>query len=53
MSKSEKIQTFNATPAAKVDVERWSTRFGTSARVVKRTSGGQFVNNVSAKQLLK
>lgn len=33
-------------------VEVWDTRFGTSVRVVQRDSG-KFVNNKSAKQLIK
>lgn len=46
------IKVFNAiaTPA---QIEKWSTRFGVSVRVVKRTNSGQFINNKSAKQLLK
>ena len=35
-----------------VSVEKWSTRFGVSVRVVKRNAG-RFVNNKSAKQLVK
>jgi hypothetical protein len=37
----------------KVPVEVWSTRFGTSVRVVVRGSDGRFVNNKSAKQMIR
>lgn len=50
---ASKFATFNRTPADKTAVERWSTRFGASARVVKRSTNGQFVTNVSAKQMIK
>ena len=50
---ASKFKTFNQTPASKMQVERWITRFGVSSRVVKRTGSGQFVTNVSAKQMLK
>ena len=60
-----KFETFNKATAQKIAVEKWNTRvhkaakseekntrFGVSTRVVKRTKG-QFVTNVSAKQLIK
>lgn len=34
-------------------VEVWSTRFGKSVRTVQRTPKGTFVNNKSAKQLIR
>ena len=47
-----KFETFNKATAQRIAVEKWSTRFGASTRVVKRTNG-QFVTNVSAKQMIK
>ena len=47
-----KFETFNKATAQQIAVEKWNTRFGVSTRVVKRTKG-QFVTNVSAKQLIK
>jgi len=38
---------------SKTALELWATRFGPSARVVKRTKTGQFVDNKSFGQLLK
>ena len=38
--------------ATKTNLEVWTTRFGTQVRVVKR-SKGQFVTNVSMKQIVK
>lgn len=49
---ASKFETFNKATASKTAVEKWSTRFGVSTRVVKRTKG-QFVTNVSAKQMIK
>jgi hypothetical protein len=34
-------------------VEAWNTRFGTSIRTVKRDSKGRFINNKSAKQMIR
>jgi hypothetical protein len=34
-------------------VEAWNTRFGTSVRTVVRDSKGRFVDNKSAKQLIR
>ena len=34
-------------------VEKWSTRFGVSVRVVKRDDGGRFVDNKSVRQIIK
>lgn len=34
-------------------VEAWNTRFGTSVRTVARDSKGRFINNKSAKQLIR
>jgi len=47
-----KFETFNKATAQRIAVEKWNTRHGVSTRVVKRTKG-QFVTNVSAKQLIK
>ncbi len=53
MNLKSKMTAFSTKPAAVAEVEAWQTRFGKSVRVVKRTGGGQFVSNVSAKQLAK
>jgi hypothetical protein len=37
----------------KTAIELWETRFGTSARIVKRSAKGQFEGNKSFKQLIK
>jgi hypothetical protein len=34
-------------------IETWNTRFGTSVRTVARKSNGQFINNKSAKQMIR
>lgn len=34
-------------------VEIWETRFGTSVRAVDRGKDGRFVNNKSARQLIR
>jgi hypothetical protein len=34
-------------------IESWNTRFGTSVRTVARDSKGRFVNNKSAKQMIR
>lgn len=34
-------------------IEKWNTRFGKSVRTVQRGSDGRFVNNKSAKQLIR
>lgn len=34
-------------------VEKWNTRFGKSVRTVERDRKGKFVNNKSAKQLIR
>lgn len=34
-------------------VEKWNTRFGKSVRTVERGRNGRFVNNKSAKQLIR
>lgn len=47
-----KIKEFNSASASKVTAELWFTRFGKSARVVKRHSNGQFVTNISSRQIL-
>lgn len=44
---------FSRKTAPVMEVEAWETRFGKSVRVVKRRKDGQFVTNVSAKQLAK
>lgn len=38
---------------SKTALELWETRFGTSARIVKRSAKGQFEGNKSFKQLIK
>lgn len=48
---AQKIVKFVNTPAVQTYIEGWETRYGYSVRVVKRTSGGQFVSNVSLSQL--
>lgn len=48
-----KMEAFSKKTASNVAVEGWETRYGKSVRVVKRSQGGQFVSNVSAKQLSK
>ena len=53
MNLKDKMNAFSRKPAPIAEVEAWQTRFGRSVRVVKRTGGGQFVSNVSAKQLAK
>jgi hypothetical protein len=40
---------FNST----LPVESWDTRFGTSIRTVVRDSKGRFINNKSAKQMIR
>lgn len=39
--------------ATALPVEAWNTRFGVSVRTVTRDSKGRFVNNKSAKQMIK
>lgn len=34
-------------------IENWNTRFGTSIRTVARDSKGRFINNKSAKQMIR
>ncbi len=53
MNLKNKMTAFSMKPAALAEVEAWETRFGKSVRVVKRRENGQFVSNVSAKQLAK
>lgn len=48
-----KIKAFNDATAPKQQIEVWNTKHGLSARDVKRSNGGQFVTNLSAKQLTK
>jgi hypothetical protein len=50
---SAKIKAFNEATAPKQNIEVWSTKHGASARDVKRSKDGQFVTNLSAKQLTK
>lgn len=49
----DKIKAFNEAAAAQQAVEVWNTKFGASARDVKRSANGQFITNLSAKQLTK
>lgn len=39
--------------ASALPVEAWNTRFGVSVRTVTRDSKGKFVNNKSAKQMIR
>lgn len=39
--------------ASALPVEAWNTRFGVSVRTVSRDSKGRFVNNKSAKQMIR
>ena len=47
------MKAFSNAAAPVTAVEGWDTRFGKSVRVVKRRKTGQFISNVSAKQLAK
>jgi len=51
MNLKAKMTAFSMKPAPLAEVEAWETRFGKSVRIVKRRNNGQFVSNVSAKQL--
>lgn len=53
MNLKAKMTAFSKKPAPVAEIEAWETRFGKSVRIVKRTTKGQFVSNVSAKQLAK
>ncbi len=53
MNLKAKMTAFSTKPAPVAEVEACETRFGKSVRVVKRRENGQFVANVSAKQLAK
>ena len=52
MNLKSKMREFSKKEAHSTSVEAWGTRYGDSVRVVKRAEGGQFVSNVSAKQLI-
>lgn len=52
MDLKSKMRDFSNKSADNTAVEAWETRYGNSVRVVKRRAGGQFVSNVSAKQLI-
>lgn len=43
-----KGKTLNTLP-----IENWNTRFGASVRTVIRDSKGRFINNKSAKQMIR
>jgi len=50
---SAKIKKFNDVKAPKQNIEVWATKHGASPRDVKRSNTGQFMTNLSAKQLAK